>query len=137
MVQLKLQKKLIDVAKIAGADYVKFQTFEAEKLTTKKAKLADYQKKNLKQNRSQYQMLKKLELKKKDHKNLINYCKRKKIKFLSTAFDLESLEFLVKKCKIDCIKIPSGEITNLPLLEKAASLKKRFFFQQECPIYQK
>lgn len=124
---IKIAKKLIDVAKIAGADYVKFQTFEAEKLTTKKAKLADYQKKNLKQNRSQYQMLKKLELKKKDHKNLINYCKRKKIKFLSTAFDLESLEFLVKKCKIDCIKIPSGEITNLPLLEKAASLKKKIF----------
>ena len=61
---IKIAKKLIDVAKIAGADYVKFQTFEAEKLTTKKAKLADYQKKNLKQNRSQYQMLKKLELKK-------------------------------------------------------------------------
>jgi|TARA_B100001989_G_C24529083_1_gene460486 N,N'-diacetyllegionaminate synthase len=124
---IKIAKKLIDVAKIAGADYVKFQTFEAKKLTTKKAKLADYQKKNLKQNKSQYQMLKKLELKKKDHKNLINYCKRKKIKFLSTAFDLESLEFLVKKCKIDCIKIPSGEITNLPLLEKAASLKKKIF----------
>ena len=76
MVQLKLQK-LIDVAKIAGADYVKFQTFEAEKLTTKKAKLADYQKKNLKQNRSQYQMLKKLELKKKDHKTSLITVKEK------------------------------------------------------------
>ncbi len=124
---IKIAKRLIDVAKNAGADYVKFQTFEAKKLVTKKAKLADYQKKNLKQNKSQYQMLKKLELKKEDHKKLINYCKRKKIKFLSTAFDLESLEFLVKKCKIDCIKIPSGEITNLPLLEKAASLKRKIF----------
>ena len=124
---IKIAKKLIDVAKNAGADYVKFQTFKATELVTKQAKLADYQKKNLKQNKSQYQMLKDLELKKKDHIRLLKYCKTKKIKFLSTAFDQESLEFLIKKCKIDCIKIPSGEITNLPLLEKAASFKKKIF----------
>ena len=121
---LRIAKKLIDVAKKAKADYVKFQTFEANKLVTKQAKLADYQKKNLKQNKSQYQMLKELELKKKDHIKLINYCKKKKIKFLSTAFDLESLEFLIKKCKIDCIKIPSGEITNLPYLRQIGSKGK-------------
>ena len=69
---LRIAKKLIDVAKKAKADYVKFQTFEANKLVTKQAKLADYQKKNLKQNKSQYQMLKELELKKKEHIKLIN-----------------------------------------------------------------
>jgi len=125
--KLNIAKKLIDEAKLAGADYVKFQTFKAEKLVTKNAKMAAYQVKNLKSNINQYQMLKKLELSNDDHYELIRYCKKKKIKFLSTAFDEDSLKFLIHKCKLDIIKIPSGEINNLPFLEYAGRLKKKIF----------
>ena len=117
---IDLAKKLVDVAAEAGVDYVKFQTFKAEKLVNKSAKKASYQKENTGNNDSQYSMLKKLELSEKDHFTLIEYCKIKNIKFLSTAFDFESIEFL--KDKIDFYKIPSGEITNLPYLEKVANL---------------
>ena len=106
-----------------GADYVKFQTFKAEKLVTKTAELADYQKKNTK-DLTQYKMIKKLELNTKQHLSIIDYCKKKKIGFLSTGFDNDSVDFLIKK-KIDFIKIPSGEINNLPYLKHIGSKKKK------------
>jgi N,N'-diacetyllegionaminate synthase len=117
---MKFAKQLIDVAAKAGVDYVKFQTFKAHKLVNKSAKKANYQKNNTSNNNSQYEMLKKLELTHENHHLLIEYCKQKGVKFLSTAFDFDSIEFL--KDKIDFYKIPSGEITNLPYLEKVAKL---------------
>ncbi|MBK7666228.1 MAG: N-acetylneuraminate synthase [Sphingobacteriaceae bacterium] len=123
---LNLAKKLIDAAADAGVDYVKFQTFKAEKLVSKKAKKAEYQIKNSthKDSDSQLEMLKKLELSKADHFVLIEYCKRKNVKFLSTAFDEESLDFLIE-LGIELFKVPSGEITNLPFLKKIASQGKK------------
>ena len=117
---IDLAKKLIDAATNAGVDYVKFQTFKAENLVQKKAKKAAYQINNTGNNDSQFKMLKKLELTYENHSILIDYCKSKNVKFLSTAFDFESIEFL--KDKLDFYKIPSGEITNLPYLEKVAKL---------------
>jgi N,N'-diacetyllegionaminate synthase len=117
-------KKLIDVASKAGADYVKFQTFDVDQLILKKTKTAVYQKKNLKSDISQYLMLKKYQLADNNHKELINHSKKKKIKFLSTAFDLKSLR-LLKKYRLDYIKIPSGEITNYPLLKKISQSKQK------------
>lgn len=117
----KIAKKLIDAAKDAGADYIKFQTFKSEKLVSKYAKKADYQKKNIgKSDDTQYSMLKKLELSKGQHFELVDYCKQKGIKFFSTAFDLDSIDFL-KSLKLGLWKIPSGEITNYPYLKKIAS----------------
>jgi N,N'-diacetyllegionaminate synthase len=116
-----LAKKLIDAAADARADYVKFQTFKAEKLVTKFADKAAYQKKNDQKEEGQFGMLKKLELSENDHIELINYCASKKIKFLSTAFDGDSI-FLLKKLGITIGKIPSGEITNLPYLRLMTQL---------------
>lgn len=118
-----LAKKLINIAAKSGADYVKFQTFKADNLALPNTKFASYQKKKSFKTKNQYELLKKLQLKKKDHLKLINYCKKKKIKFLSTAFDIDSLKFL-QKLKLDFIKIPSGEITNFPYLVEIARLKK-------------
>ncbi len=117
---INVAKLLVDAAANAGADYVKFQTFKAEKLVQKNAQKADYQVANTGNNDSQFEMLKKLELTDENHYILIDYCKQKKIKFLSTAFDFESIDFL--EGKIDFYKIPSGEITNLPYLQKVAKL---------------
>lgn len=114
-------KRLIDVAAEAGVDYVKFQTFKANKLVTKSAKRAAYQNKNTKDNDNQFQMLKKLELSEEMHHTLIEYCQQKGVKFLSTGFDLESVRFL-SKIGIKLAKIPSGEITNLPYLRLIAQL---------------
>jgi N,N'-diacetyllegionaminate synthase len=122
-----LQKafQLVDAAVNAKVDYVKFQTFKAEKLVSSKAEKAEYQIKNTKDSgESQLQMLRKLELSEQDHEKLISYCESKNIKFFSTAFDLDSLEFL-SKIGMDMVKIPSGEITNLPYLRKAATLFKK------------
>lgn len=116
-----LAKQLIVAAASAGADYVKFQTFRAEKLVQKKAGKAAYQIANTGNNDSQFEMLKKLELSEEDHQVLIDYCREKNIQFLSTAFDMDSVDFL--KDKITVYKIPSGEITNLPYLQKVAGLK--------------
>ncbi len=117
--------KLVDAAVDAGVDYVKFQTFKADKLVSSKAKKADYQIENTKDSEeSQLQMLQKLELSEKDHEALLDYCNSKNIKFFSTAFDLESLNYLAK-IGLDLVKIPSGEITNLPYLRLAASLFKK------------
>lgn len=117
--------KLIDAAVDAGVDYVKFQTFKSENLVAKSAKKADYQIQNTGNSTdSQYQMLKKLELSHENHEALIAYCKQKNIRFFSTAFDLDSLAYL-KEIGLDLVKIPSGEITNLPYLRKAAKLFKQ------------
>lgn len=118
---LETARQLIDVAAEAGADYVKFQTFKANKLVTKTAARAEYQNTNTKDSASQYEMLQKLELSEADHLELVAYCQEKEINFLSTGFDLDSLEFL-SNLGITVAKIPSGEITNLPYLEKAAAL---------------
>ena len=121
---IELAKKLIDAASNAGVDYVKFQTFNSKKLVSKNAKKASYQINNTKiKSESQLEMLERLELSKDDHLELIKYCDLKKIKFLSTAFDLESIDFL-NNLNIDLFKIPSGEITNLPYLRKIGSLNK-------------
>ena len=121
--KLKLAKKLIDIAADAKADYVKFQTFLTDDLILKKTKTASYQRKNLKSNVSQYSMLKRYQLTQKNFIQLIKYSKKKKIKFLSTAFEEKSLSFL-NKFKLDFIKIPSGEITNLPFLEEISKLNR-------------
>jgi N,N'-diacetyllegionaminate synthase len=114
--------KLIDVAVEAGVDYVKFQTFKADKLVSFDAKKADYQIDNTNDaSESQLEMLQKLELSEEDHEKLINYCKDKKIQFFSTAFDLSSLQYL-SSIGLEMVKIPSGEITNLPYLRLAAKL---------------
>jgi len=122
--KLKLAYKLVDVAKKCGADFVKFQTSVPELHVSKFAKKANYQIKNWKRKESQLQMLKKICLTFNDFKKIKKYCKKKKIEFLSTPFDLRSIEFL-KKLKIKYFKIPSGEITNLPYLIKIAKLKKK------------
>jgi N,N'-diacetyllegionaminate synthase len=119
---INLAKQLIDVAVDAGVDYVKFQTFKSESLVSKSAKKAAYQIENTKDaTENQLQMLKKLELSHQQHIELISYCKQKNISFFSTAFDLESLDYL-KTLGLSMVKIPSGEITNLPYLRKAATL---------------
>ena len=124
---LTMTKELIHVAAEAGADYVKFQTFSADKLVTRSAKQAEYQKKNLQstgKDESQYTMLKKLELSRDAHYELIRSCRYYGIEFLSTAFDTENLLFLTRDLDLDYIKIPSGELTNYPYLRLAAGLGK-------------
>lgn len=121
---ISLAKELIDVAVQAGVDYVKFQTFKAEKLVSKQAKKADYQITNTNDEaESQLEMLKKLELSEEDHHLLVNYCNEKGIRFFSTAFDLDSLQYLAD-IGLTIVKIPSGEITNLPYLRVASKLFK-------------
>lgn len=120
--KLALAKKMVDKAKKAGADAVKFQTFKAEDLVTQKTPTAKYQKKNTGEKESQMQMLKKLELSNKDFKTLRQYCDKKKILFLSTPHTLESVDFLNGLMTV--FKIASGDLTNIPLLRKIAKLKK-------------
>ncbi|WP_027361962.1 N-acetylneuraminate synthase [Halodesulfovibrio aestuarii] len=108
--------ELVDAASAAGADIVKFQSFRAGNLVTKNARQCDYQSKNIGCVESQYEMLKRLELSVDTHFKLLEYCEQKNIKFLSTAFDSESLSFLVDEIKLSVLKIPSGEITNAPFL---------------------
>jgi N,N'-diacetyllegionaminate synthase len=120
---IEIAKKLIDVAADAGVDYVKFQTFKAENLVTKNTAKAEYQLKNTDNKESQYEMLKRLELSYDDHVDLINYCSLKKVNFLSTGFDIESLKMLFN-LGINLIKIPSGEISNVPLLRFIGSKNK-------------
>lgn len=121
---LKLAKQLVDIASEAGADIVKFQSFVTENIVTKNAKKAKYQIVNTNNGEEgQYEMLKKLELGKDDHFVIKEYCEGKNIEFLSTPFDDESIS-LLKELDIKRYKIPSGEITNLPHLEKIASIGK-------------
>ena len=119
-------KKMIDVAATAGADLVKFQTFKAEALVTQSADKAEYQKNLTDASESQFEMIKKLELDRVAHEELIQHCKQKNIQFLSTAFDHDSIDFLAEM-NIPFYKIPSGEITNLPYLRHVASMGKPIF----------
>lgn len=112
----EIAKKMVDVAKEAGVDYVKFQTFVPEKLVSRFAEMAEYQKKNTGTSESQLQMLKKLTLSNDNFWELKEYCDRVGVGFISTPFDLESIDFL-EKLDMDFWKVPSGEITNLPYLE--------------------
>ena len=122
---LEMAKQLVDKAVESGVDYIKFQTFKASKLVTKTAKQAEYQQKNIgKEGDSQYQMLKKLELSPKDHEVLIDYCKERGIKFFSTAFDFESIEYL-HSLNLGLWKIPSGEVTNYPFLKRIAAYNEK------------
>ena len=121
---IELAKKLIDVASDAGADAVKFQTFKAETLVSRSAQKASYQKETTEASESQFEMLKKLELNVMTHKELIHYCETKNIMFLSTPFDLESIQ-LLDELGLTIFKIPSGEITNLPYLRAIAKLNKK------------
>jgi len=120
---LELARQLIDAAANAGADYVKFQTFKAERLVTATAPKAEYQKSTTGVAESQYEMIRKLELDVEAHQQLIKHCKKRRIRFLSTAFDLESIDLLIEM-GVDLFKIPSGEITNLPYLRKIAKTGK-------------
>ncbi len=120
---LNTAKRLIDAAKEAGADAVKFQTYCADLLAAPSAKKADYQYENTGKNRSQYEMLKELELSYDSFKELFTYCNDQNIRFLSSPFDEISMEYL-DHLGVEIIKIPSGEITNYRYLKKAASLKK-------------
>ena len=118
---IKLAKKLVEKAKEAGVNYIKFQTFKASKLVTKAAKQAEYQQKNIgKEGVSQYQMLKKLELSPEEHEVLIDYCRQLGIKFFSTAFDFDSIDYL-HSLNLGLWKIPSGEVTNYPFLKRIAA----------------
>jgi N-acetylneuraminate synthase len=120
---LRCAKKLIDAAHEAHADAVKFQTFKAENLVTRYAKKADYQKKNDSATTTQFQMLKNLEFTEADFKKLSSYAKKRGLVFLSTAFDDESLDLLIR-LNVTAFKIPSGEITNFPLMEKIVRERK-------------
>ena len=120
---IETAKRLIDVAAAAGVDYVKFQTFKAERLVSPSAQKAKYQIDNdISKDDSQLKMLKKLELSDNDHKELISYCKSKNISFFSTAFDEEGISYL-SSLNFDMFKIPSGELTNYPYLKAIAKTR--------------
>ncbi len=116
-------KKMIDAAVDAGADLVKFQTFKAETLITETAEKAEYQKNLTEDSESQFEMLKKLELNRDKHEELILYCGQKNIQFLSTAFDHDSIDLLAE-LNIPFFKIPSGDITNLPYMRHVGRMGK-------------
>lgn len=117
---IELAKRLIESAKQCGADAVKFQTFQAEKVVTRAAVQADYQIQNTGRIESQYEMIKRLEISFEQHVKLLNYCNELEIEFMSSAFDLPSIDLLVS-LHIRRLKIPSGEITNLPYLNKISA----------------
>jgi N,N'-diacetyllegionaminate synthase len=121
---LDCAKDMVKVASKAGVDAIKFQTFRAEKLVTKDAIKADYQIKTSGQSETQFEMLKKIELSAESHLELMECCRLNQIEFLSTPFDLTSIDLLVKM-GLNKWKIPSGEITNLPYLRKIASLGRQ------------
>ncbi len=120
---LELAKQMVDAAKEAGADYIKFQTFIPKKLVSKFAEKADYQKETTGSGESQLEMLEKLALTQNDFIELNRYCREKQTGFLSTPFELDSIDFL-NSFNMDFWKLPSGEITNLPYLEKIGRTKK-------------
>ncbi|MDA9578177.1 N-acetylneuraminate synthase [Gammaproteobacteria bacterium] len=121
---IDIAKKLIDEASNAGADAVKFQTFKAKDLVSKKAQKAEYQKRATDKKESQFEMIKKLELNVEMHKELISYCNSKNIMFLSSPFDLDSIK-LLDELGLSIFKIPSGEITNLIYLRHIGRLNKK------------
>jgi N,N'-diacetyllegionaminate synthase len=118
---LQLAKQLVDAAAAAGADVVKFQTFQANHLATERAEQAAYQQQALGQTQSQQAMLQQLELKPEQHGQLIEYCQQQDIEFLSTAFDPPSIQLLAS-LQLKRWKIPSGEITNLPYLRQIGAM---------------
>lgn len=120
---LENAKKLVDVAKESGADIVKFQTARLDSLVTEKAAMAEYQKKNTGKSVSQREMLEKLFLSFDDFRELAMYCKNRKIEFLSTPFDIDSILFL--NDLVGFWKVPSGEITNFPYLKEIATTHKK------------
>jgi len=117
---VNMAKQLIDAAAEAKADYVKFQTFQSNKVISSFAEQASYQYKNTGIKESQLEMVQKLELSRQDHQLLLDHCKKTNIKFFSTSFDLPSTRFL-RKLNLGLFKIPSGEITNLPYLSLIGS----------------
>ena len=121
---IKLAKKLIEIAHQSQVDVVKFQTFLAANLVTRAAEKAEYQKKLSPGTKSQFEMLQKLELSEQQHKDLKEFANAKSLEFLSTGFDIESMQMLIN-LGIERIKIPSGEITNLPYLRFIASQGKK------------
>lgn len=120
---IQTAKKMINAAVEAGTDFVKFQTFKAEKLVIQSAEKAKYQKNLTDKGESQYDMIKKLELDRAAHEELIEHCTKKGIHFLSTAFDRDSIDLLAE-LNIPLYKIPSGEITNLPYLRHVGRMGK-------------
>lgn len=116
---IALAKQMVDQARAAGADYIKFQTFDPKALVSRYAEKAEYQKETTGSGESQLEMLEKLALTRDEFLELKNYCEQQKIGFLSTPFDLESIDFL-ETLQMDFWKIPSGEITNLPYLVRIA-----------------
>ena len=120
---LETAMQLIDAAVKAGADAVKFQTFKAENLVCKDAGKASYQMETTDREESQLAMLKKLELTSDMHEQLMSYCREKEIMFLSTPFDMDSLHYLVG-CGMPIVKVPSGEITNYPLLREVGKTER-------------
>lgn len=121
---MDLARQLIDVAAASGADAVKFQTFRSEAVISRAAKKAEYQVTNTGNDESQLDMVKKLELGVEEHRVLIAHAASRGIRFLSTPFDIESLHVLVDTFDLPQLKIPSGEITNLPLLMAAGRSRR-------------
>ena len=122
---IDLAKQLVDKAAEAGVDYIKFQTFKAANLVTKSARQAEYQKKNIGgSDDNQYQMLKKLELTPAEYDILVEYSTERGVKFFSTAFDPDSIEYL-SSLKLGLWKVPSGEVTNYPFLKRVASYNEK------------
>ncbi|MFC5588750.1 N-acetylneuraminate synthase [Sporosarcina soli] len=121
---LEMAKQLVDIAKQAGADAVKFQTFKTENLVTQAASQAEYQVNNLGEETTQFGMLKKLELSYEEFVNVKKYCDSLRIEFLSTPFDFESVDFLLNDIGMNKFKIPSGELTNSPFIHYIATKRK-------------
>lgn len=117
--------KMVDVASNAAADFIKFQTFDPKSLTNASLGLAQYQRKNSKYN-NHLKMLTQLSLSEKNFKKILSRCRKKKIKFLSSPFDIPSINIL-KKLKVNIMKIPSGQIDDIPYLELIGSLRKKIF----------
>lgn len=121
---IELAKQLVDAAADAGADFVKFQCFKADAVVSKSAAKAAYQTKTTGSAESQYEMIKRLELGVEEHKLLMDYCRQKNIGFLSSPFDLASID-LLNELGLNTFKVPSGEIVNLPYLRKLGKLNKK------------
>ncbi len=121
---LDLALQLVDIAKASGADAIKFQTFKANKLSSIEAEKAEYQKKTTDENESQLDMLKKLELTYDEFNIIKKYCIEKEITFISTPFDLDSVD-LLEKLNVSIYKIGSGDLTNYPLLRKVSMKGKK------------
>jgi N,N'-diacetyllegionaminate synthase len=118
---IDLALDLVEAAADSGADVVKFQSFSADSIVTSEAKLAGYQEQNSYKLKTQHALLKQLELSIEDHRLILEHCKRNGIRFMSTGFDVPSLD-LLKSLGQETFKVPSGEITNLPLLRRIGSL---------------